>query len=96
MSAEAQPQNATTGKITVRDLATIDDGVAGPSGDKANLIRDKAAENLDMSVVEFCDEVIRCNDIIADTPSESYVRHVLREARPESITMFDNDEITFA
>jgi len=96
MGAQAKSQNASVEKQTVRGLVTIDDGVMGPTGEKANLIKDEAADNLDMTVVEFCEEVIRCNDIIADRPSESYVRRVLREARPHAIAMFDNDEITFA
>jgi hypothetical protein len=79
---------------SVRDLVTIDDGVMGPSGDKANYIKDEARDNLDMAVSEFCEEVLHTDWI--DTVSESYVRQVLRECRPESVAMFDNGEITYA
>jgi hypothetical protein len=96
MSATTQSDAAKAHRQTVRDLVTIDDGIMGPTGDKADLIKDEAAENLDMTVVEFCENVIRCNDILADRPSESYVRQVLRECRPHAVTMFDNDEITYA
>jgi hypothetical protein len=80
---------------TVRDLATVDRGSAGPVGEKANYIRDKAAENLDMTVVQFCEDVIRCDDILADTPSQGYVRHVLRDCNPQSVSNFDISEHQF-
>lgn len=81
---------------TVKDLVTTDDGRMGPNGDKADYIRDEAAEHLNMTVVEFCESVMQCESMWVDNPSESYVRRVLRECRPESVAMFDNDEITFA
>lgn len=84
----------TSDRMTVRDLVTTDDGTMGPMGDKANMVRNNAAENLDMTVVEFCEDVMHTQWM--DTVSESYVRQVLRECRPESVAMFDNDEITFA
>jgi hypothetical protein len=96
MSATTQSDGETQQLQTVRDLVTIDDGVMGPSGEKANYIKDEAADHLDMSVIRFCDEVVDCRNILADQPSESYVRRVLRECRPESVAMFDTDEITFA
>jgi len=80
----------------VRDLVTIYTGEAGPSGDKANYIRDKAADSLDMTVVEFCENVVECNNIFADQPTESYVRKVLKECNPESVAQFETDELTFA
>jgi len=95
MSATTQRQNASQQLTTVRDLVTVDDGVMGPVGEKATLVKDEAADNLDMTVVEFCEEVIRCDDILANTPSESYVRRVLRNCRPEAVTTFDTEEITF-
>lgn len=79
---------------TVKDLVTIDDGVMGPNGDKANYIKDEASEHLNMTVVEFCEEVLHTDWV--DTVTESYVRKVLKECRPESVAMFDNGEITFA
>jgi hypothetical protein len=81
---------------TVRELVTVDAGSAGPGGDKATLIRDKAAENLDMSVVQFCEDVVRCDDILADTPSEGYVRRVLRDCNPQSVSDFDISEHRFS
>jgi hypothetical protein len=78
---------------TLKDLVTMDDGVMGPNGDKADYIRDKAAEHLDMTVKAFCEDVIQCGSMWVDNPSESYVRRVLRECRPESVAMFDIDEI---
>lgn len=81
---------------TVKELVTVDDGEMGPTGDKADLIRDEAADNLDMTVVEFCESVIQTNSMWVDNPSESYVRRVLRECRPESVSMFGTEEITFA
>jgi len=81
---------------TVKELVTMDDGVMGPTGEKADYIKDEAADNLDMTVVEFCESVVECNNILADQPTESYVRTVLKECRPEAVAMFDTDEITFA
>jgi hypothetical protein len=78
----------------VRDLVTIDRGSAGPAGEKANYIRDKAAENLNMTVAQFCEDVIRCDDI-ADTASQGYVRHVLRDCNPQSVSDFDISEHIF-
>lgn len=94
MRTKAHSQTATN--QTVRDLVTIDNGVMGANGEKADYIRDKAAENLDMTVVEFCEDVMQCGSMWVDNPSESYVRRVLRECRPESVAMFDTEEITFA
>jgi len=78
----------------VKELVTIYTGEAGPNGEKANYIRDKAANNLDMAVSEFCDSELHTDWI--DTVSESYVRKVLKECNPESVAQFDTDELTFA
>lgn len=80
---------------SVKDLVTIDDGEMGPVGEKANYIKDQAADNLEMSVVDFSEDVIDCRNILADQPTESYVRKVLKECRPESVSMFDTEEIKF-
>ena len=80
---------------SVKDLVTMDDGEMGPTGEKADYIKDEAAKNLEVSVVKFCEDVIDCRNILADQPTESYVRRVLKECRPEAVAMFDTDEITF-
>jgi hypothetical protein len=80
---------------TVKELVTMDDGEMGPTGDKADYIKDEASGNLEMTVVEFCEDVVDCRNILADQPTESYVRRVLKECRPEAVAMFDTGEITF-
>jgi len=86
MSAEAQSEVETTGRLTVRDLARRDTGLGVPGGNKAAVITELGEEHLDMTVTEFS------RDVIGTQVTESYIRKVLEEQHPAAFGITDIDE----